>query len=268
MYCAPEQMRDFKNADQRSDVFSLGRMLYELYTGELTSAVQDLAAVPASIAPIIERATQRPSLRDRYQTVEKMLEDFDSAMGVILGIVEADSLDNLIEELRGSNSWSDDEVNQLTVLLEEIRTEDELAHAALMKIPAALFVHINNSIPRTGSNLSPRRSLAMRNHRLGHFSYTDSIADVSRSLFDQLEDSEMRADLFQAVLMVGAGHHRWHVMEVAASFVSSVQNANDIAAFTRVLRNHPNESQHIQGYVTRSKLHPSLRQFFPRPDSE
>jgi serine/threonine protein kinase len=266
MYCAPEQMRDFKNADQRSDVFSLGRMLYELYTGELTSAVQDLAAVPASIAPIIERATQTKP-EDRYQTVEKMLEDFDSAMGVILGIVEADSLDNLIEELRGSNSWSDDEVNQLTVLLEEIRTEDELVHAALMKIPAALFVHIATRSHALGRTLVKAFSRHAES-QAWPFSYTDSIADVSRSLFDQLEDSEMRADLFQAVLMVGAGHHRWHVMEVAASFVSSVQNANDIAAFTRVLRNHPNESQHIQGYVTRSKLHPSLRQFFPRPDSE
>jgi hypothetical protein len=49
----------------------------------------------------------------------------------------------------------------------------------------------------------------------------------------------MRADLFQAVLLVGAGHNRWHVMEAAASMVQAAQDANDVAGFTRVLKEHP-----------------------------
>ena len=44
-YMAPEQFSDAKYADHRSDVFSLGRMIYELYTGPLTGIHQDVTSL-------------------------------------------------------------------------------------------------------------------------------------------------------------------------------------------------------------------------------
>ena len=111
LYCSPEQMMDFKRADHRSDIFSLGRMLYELYTGELTSAIQDLSSVPALIAPIVERATAT-NPDNRYPTVDKMLGEFDGAMEVMLGVVESGSLSDLVEKLRAAPSWSDEEITR------------------------------------------------------------------------------------------------------------------------------------------------------------
>ena len=266
MYCAPEQMRDFKSADKRSDVFSLGRMLYELYAGELTSAVQDLAVVPALMAPIIERAT-KSTPDSRYQSVEEMLDDFDSAMSVILGVVEADSLDDQIEKLRSANSWTEEDLTRLTAALEEIRGDNELVHAALMEVPPELFAKLAERSRALARTLI--RGFGLHAESQGWpFSYTDSIANAARRLFDELRDPEMRADLFQAVLLVGAGHNRWHVMEVAATMVGDAHDANDVAGFTRVLKENPAQVAYIQGYVDRAKLHPSLRQFFPKVESE
>jgi eukaryotic-like serine/threonine-protein kinase len=65
LYVAPEQWDDLKTADVRSDIFTLRRMLYEFYTGRLTSSTQDLSQLPAGVAVIVGRCTQHDPAR-RY----------------------------------------------------------------------------------------------------------------------------------------------------------------------------------------------------------
>lgn len=61
-YMSPEQIRDAKNVDQRTDIFALGAILYELICGEAAFERSDIAAIfnatlsgtyksPASLAP-------------------------------------------------------------------------------------------------------------------------------------------------------------------------------------------------------------------------
>jgi len=94
-YMSPEQVRG-EPLDARSDLFSLGSVLYEMATGVLAFPGKNLAAVaealttktpvraerlnpqlPASLAEVIEKAMQKDRAR-RYQTAAALRSDLES----------------------------------------------------------------------------------------------------------------------------------------------------------------------------------------------
>ncbi|MEY4513272.1 MAG: hypothetical protein RLZZ450_5394 [Pseudomonadota bacterium] len=69
-YLAPEQRgRGSRATDQRTDIYMLGRSLYELLTGDSPSLVNDHAIAPG-IAEVILKATNESPAR-RYASVRE-----------------------------------------------------------------------------------------------------------------------------------------------------------------------------------------------------
>ncbi|MGC0421132.1 serine/threonine-protein kinase [Embleya sp. AB8] len=75
-YAAPEQWDKAKTADQRADIFSLGKMLQHLLTGEWPHSSDDLPDSP--FRPAIRRATG--PLSERYTSVQDFMAAVDSAL--------------------------------------------------------------------------------------------------------------------------------------------------------------------------------------------
>ncbi|MDP6462243.1 MAG: protein kinase, partial [Gemmatimonadota bacterium] len=74
-YMAPEQKRDAKRADHRSDLFALGKTLYHMLTGDVPEET-DAEALPAHLRGSILKAL-KPKPADRYFSVDEFL----SALG-------------------------------------------------------------------------------------------------------------------------------------------------------------------------------------------
>jgi eukaryotic-like serine/threonine-protein kinase len=86
-YMSPEHFFDFKNADQLSDIYSLGKILYEAIDGKITSKVLPFkrAALANPDTPFLEKLDQII----QYATAEKKEDRLKSVGDLRIGILEA-----------------------------------------------------------------------------------------------------------------------------------------------------------------------------------
>lgn len=74
-YMAPEQMLDFANADVRSDVYSLGIVLFEMFVGHTRPHWVDLSkAVPTPYDAVVARMLETQA-ENRYPSIDDLLAD-------------------------------------------------------------------------------------------------------------------------------------------------------------------------------------------------
>ena len=85
-YAPPEQF-GFRQTDERSDIYSLGMMLYHILTGQTPSAGLHERGfvdpdIPEELRPVLMRATEFEPSR-RFSSVREMQEAFEAAIAVL-----------------------------------------------------------------------------------------------------------------------------------------------------------------------------------------
>jgi serine/threonine protein kinase len=98
MYMAPEQAVDAKRADARSDVFSLGRVLYELHTGQQLTPVQDVSFLMQEVGEVIRKCTLADPA-ERYQSVGELKDAWRSASGRYTAVFQDATVPALIKQV-------------------------------------------------------------------------------------------------------------------------------------------------------------------------
>lgn len=262
-YMAPEQFTDAKNADERADVYALGRMLYELYTEPLLSGVQDLSRLPTGIDYIVSQCT-RQKREDRLQSISDLRAAWEALHDASLRKTERDELKELAARLTSPDAGDDALYARIITLLTRFQSDTDLLHECLMAIHHTVLLRLYGRSPDIMSVLLRTFLIDVQGQSWG-FTYTDKIADKCQGIFLSLGDSDLRARILVSLMIIGVDHNRFHVLEVFAGLIEGSLEVGDEAALKARLEETADDVRRAAAeWLDLSKIASSLRTLFPR----
>ncbi len=216
-YMAPEQAQNAKAADERSDVYSLGSLIYHLYTGRHPYGGIHYANLPPRIEAVVRRCTEVDPDR-RFKSVTALKAAWNAIQNRVSVASQRSRLEQLIGVLATATTVSKEDAE---FLVDELlaRTDDtDLLHEAVIKVTSEAWTAIYKMEPDSVRRIMELFSRFTADTVWG-FDYTDRIADKCSALYTSLEDFQIRAHLVACVFEVGIEHNRWHVMSTAGKLL-------------------------------------------------
>jgi len=208
-YSAPEQLMNGHTVDVRADIYSLGRILYEMLCGKTAYPSMDLLNVPAHYRHLIMLATDNDPNRRHSSTVELAREFRMLAGGSDSVRSPADRVEALLSAFaRGDDTQAD--ATALETLL--VQHSDD----------SFLYLHV---LPK--ASITALKALAKSQETFRHiirvfdevsdgsfaFAFTDDLGNFLRKVFQSTRDIEVRAAALNRTLILGTTHNRFFVRD-------------------------------------------------------
>lgn len=238
VYAAPEQWARARSADQRSDIYSLGKVLQELVTGEYPVNTE----IPAGpLRPVIERATSnKPS--QRYASVAEFLDALQRNLDAHQEHQDWESRDQTAERLHDRMLSPSTTPADLTEMLEWAATLDESDYDDMFALSRVLPWCSASSITYLWDHdrSTFRRVFERFTDFVGRtafsFEYCDVLANFIRRAVAVTSDSSVLRMAVGALAVLGPLHNRWHVRDVLVGILQDVKNEEMALAAIEALR--------------------------------
>lgn len=258
-YTAPEIVADLKMASTRSDIYSVGCILHDLF--------KTIDRIPCNeiqdtghYADIMLCCTRRDPNR-RFQSVS-ILREAILSVGQEAQVASAPAND-LISLLLSDNELNTQEWEQIVDKIEGLcRSNDTDTYAILSQISYIRIVEVVDSAPTIASRLGIIYSNWVKDTAF-NFNSCDGIANRLEVFFN-VDDVNCQAEVLLALLFMGTSHNRWYVERKFADLCGpsmSLGLAKRIAMEIRVLSNRACQAiSHLEYSITvnRATFHPVI----------
>ena len=250
-YMAPEQVLDLKRCDKRTDIFALGKILYELLTGEWPYPVISPTIIPDKYRYIIQKACNADP-DQRYQTVDQMLDDVRLAENEFVLSRPADAIRADIEQIVHSDTYSADEAAQLAGLLAENPYDQSTLMEVLPQLPDTILKDLvenhMSTIDRALGNYDDAVSTSL------DFDYCDVVADFYRKVFVWTDSESVKIMILNRLARVGFSHNRWYVGQVFADLVDGLRELSLVWTVRDILQSDPYLLSWLKTYLDDKSL--------------
>jgi eukaryotic-like serine/threonine-protein kinase len=227
-YFAPEQYHDGKNADERSDVFALGKLLYEILTGDIPYPSMDFARVPRKFVYIIRKATSDDPDR-RYQSVSTMLDDFRLVTRKHQSFAPvSQTVREMLEDLSAKRRLNASDLDDLARTLGDNADDPQLLLRVVPHVPdPVLKVLLTDHLDTFQSVLEAYDAQIAEGVT---FEYCDEVADFYENVFGMADDAQPKTLVLRRLPSLGTYNNRWHVGHALAHLLDGLDDPELIMA--------------------------------------
>ena len=225
-YACPEQMTNAKLTDARCDVFALGQLLYEMFTGLRPFPRVDLDLLPVGIRRIVDRSTKIDPA-SRFQTVEELKTAFKALLDYEATADEEKWISEIIQLITATGVFPTLEhaKNFIHTLASALTKVDRIQNI-MMCLPPSAIKQAFDSNPDEFRNVNEAFCAHFSNSGWG-YDYTDTIAGQCEVIYTAVNDPAVHAAIIRALTKLGHDHNRWHVMDVAAKLAFAPKSEDE-----------------------------------------
>ena len=263
-YMPPEQCHDLKRVDRRADIFSLGKVLYELLTHEFPLHVNTHSSrLPKRFGYVIGKCLEHDP-DARYQTVKELKQDIQLIVSEQKKFEHPQKkISSLIKALDSGHGDEEKTLAAIDAIFDE-NADDE---AFFTKHFAELGLHALEVY----NTLNPTRFIQRLETFDGYlsdslpFAYTDTVADLYERVWSITDNIDVRRLILRRLLSMGYYHNRWHVGSVFGKLIKAIDSDEDALIARDVLRSNPSAASWMKSYCEGGML-PVIKEGFPEED--
>lgn len=257
-YMAPEQYRNPKDVDRRADIFSLGKIFYEILTGRIPYPELDYTDVPPKYRYIIQKSCQN-NPENRYQNVSEVMEDLDIVVTRLDKPLTrvSESIREEIQSILVDLDFGRDRVEHIVKLLLENTDDNEVLTGILPVLPdqilKVILEHFDEAMVPVIHAYDDAVSGTLP------FSYCDTVADFYEKVFRWSESLDLKQIVLERLPILGFSHNRWHVGKVFAKVVSELEDPSLILAVRDILKKDSTLAAWCRVYLENHSLAKEIR---------
>jgi len=257
-YSAPEQFTNLHSATPSADVFALGRIFYELLTGQVAVSGIDYNLVPAEYRYVIMTAVQMDPSRRFVDAGEMQREIALLSGGPTTLLAPAERAAQLISQIAAGDR---SKIPELGRVLIENGDDVQVYLQVFVQTPETVLSAFALAMPNEFREVMRIFDTYADG---GHpWSFTDTLAFFLRAAFRASTDLEVRTAILERLLVLGFDHSRWYVRD---RFIEVVEGALEDPVYApviaRVLRNHPDAVDWVRDPMINLSLPPIVAQVF------
>lgn len=261
-YHAPEQM-EAKNADARTDVFQLGKSLYEMYTGDYPFLINP-KKLPSGLVYIIQKATN-PDPDDRYQSVSALVQAVKS-FHKSLNPKEnpKDAIHNKLLEIKKlleDGYYNEDLCIELLDLLGNNKDDSGLFIDSFDNIPNQVLEILSNQLEERFESVfdfyTDNLSKYFSENWLD-FSYAETVASKMAAIFKSAKAIKFKGIAIRNTLRAAVWCNRFNAMDTFNNLLQRVQDKEEAALIAQILSEEIELYSCIADQIADNDLHPII----------